>query len=207
MSLTLYLIRHGTSFHNTHSLIGGCKLIYNLKEQGKQEAALLGKSLSDQNISFDEIYSSPVFRAKQTAQIACSHIINSTTIIYDERLSDIDTGEWKGKKRKKIYTKEQIQQIYNNYWEFTFPKGNSRKIVSEHVIYWINECLEKHQTETKTIAIFTHHMPILCCLCSLLNLDPREVRQWKFSHASATIINFDGTNWKLIEQNKKFFIL
>ncbi len=65
--MRLYFIRHGESGANTLHIISNRDLPHYLTENGRLQAAILGKKLQGRSIS--RIYSSPIPRAKETAQI------------------------------------------------------------------------------------------------------------------------------------------
>lgn len=88
--MKIYLVRHGECDSNL-------KKIYNYKyeglnDTGKEQAKILRDKIKD--IHFDIIYSSPLLRAKQTAEILN---IQNTQIIYDERLREREHGNLEGK--------------------------------------------------------------------------------------------------------------
>ncbi len=63
----LYFVRHGESEANTLGVIANRGLKYGLTDTGRQQAAALAVRLKD--IRFAQIYSSPLLRAIQTAEI------------------------------------------------------------------------------------------------------------------------------------------
>ena len=65
--MKLYFARHGESEANTLGVISNRGLMYGLTEKGRQQAAALAARLKD--IRFARLYSSPLLRAIQTAEI------------------------------------------------------------------------------------------------------------------------------------------
>ena len=64
--MRLYIIRHGETDWNAKKLLqGGSETVLN--EKGRRLAVLTGEALKD--ISFDKVYSSPLHRAMETAQL------------------------------------------------------------------------------------------------------------------------------------------
>jgi broad specificity phosphatase PhoE len=63
----LYFVRHGESEANTLGVISNRESRYGLTEAGKQQANLLAARLKD--VPLTEIYSSPILRARETAEI------------------------------------------------------------------------------------------------------------------------------------------
>ena len=88
--MKVYLARHGQCNSNLNK-------IYNYKnedlnETGIEQAKQLREKLT--NIDIDVIYSSPLLRAKHTAEIIN---INNKEILFDERLREREHGSLEGK--------------------------------------------------------------------------------------------------------------
>ena len=87
----IYIIRHGqTKLNHSNALQGRSDLPLN--ENGKQQAASAGKWLAAKGIRFDRIYSSPLQRAVQTAELAAPGV----PVTIDERLIEMDYGPYEG---------------------------------------------------------------------------------------------------------------
>ena len=87
----IYIIRHGqTELNNAHVLQG--KSDYPLNENGIAQARKAGQWLMDQGIVFSYVYSSPLKRAIQTAEI----IAPDLPIVVDDRLIEMDYGPYEG---------------------------------------------------------------------------------------------------------------
>jgi len=86
--MKLYFVRHGESEANTKHVISNRESPYGLTDVGKQQAQTLAISLTD--IHFTAIYSSPILRARQTADI----VSQSFNIAYQitEALREYDCG-------------------------------------------------------------------------------------------------------------------
>ena len=64
--MTLLLIRHATAA--AHGLVGG-DFVRNLVEKGHEQSQRIGKFLKKHELTPDIVLSSPVLRAKETAEI------------------------------------------------------------------------------------------------------------------------------------------
>ncbi len=91
----IYVVRHGQVPSNVLGIISGCN-DESLTEKGIEQAILVRDELK--GINFDAVYSSPVIRAVQTAEI----IVPDKKIICDERLAERDPGSLLGVPRKMI---------------------------------------------------------------------------------------------------------
>ena len=65
--MKLYFVRHGESEANTRSVISNRESLFGLTDRGRQQAIILADQLKD--ILITAIYSSPVLRARDTADI------------------------------------------------------------------------------------------------------------------------------------------
>ena len=93
--MKIYIIRHGETKLNAEGIIQGW-LDEPLNDNGIKLAEITGRAMK--GIRFDYCFSSPLIRAKQTAEIVLKESGNSTTPIYfDDRLKELHFGELEGK--------------------------------------------------------------------------------------------------------------
>lgn len=91
--MRLYITRHGQTDWNTENRIQG-RTDIPLNALGVEQAEILRDELADMH--FDRVYSSPLSRAFQTAQIiAAKHNLD---IVRDERIVEGDFGKLEGEK-------------------------------------------------------------------------------------------------------------
>ena len=113
--MKIYLIRHGEVNHNLHRLYN--REDEDLNETGIKQAEELKEKIK--NIEYDFIISSPLTRAKHTANIIN---IENKDIIVDDRLSERDPGSLSGQPIEVTNREE-----YWNYYT-TIQYGTSEKI-------------------------------------------------------------------------------
>lgn len=94
--LNVYLLRHGETQWNADGNRYCGRTDIPLTNNGISQAQIVRDQL--QPMHFDAIYSSPLVRAKQTAEIASSR----KDIIVDNRLIEIDFGEWESKPKEEF---------------------------------------------------------------------------------------------------------
>ena len=93
--MKIFFIRHGESEANVKRLFAGQKEDSPLTEKGRQQAADAGRSLKDYSVNL--IFSSPLKRAKETAQIISEQIgYPASKIAFDDRISEYDMGSITG---------------------------------------------------------------------------------------------------------------
>lgn len=87
----IYVIRHGqTELNNAHALQG--RSDHPLNEVGVAQAREVGKRLADRGVVFSHVFSSPLQRAMQTAQL----VAPDAQVVVDKRLIEMDYGPYEG---------------------------------------------------------------------------------------------------------------
>ena len=123
--MKIYITRHSLTTWNEEKRLQGWKNS-DLTKQGLEDAKRLGNYLKNQ--SFDGIYSSPLKRAKETAQL----IFPNKTIIEDDRLKEMNFGDYEG---KFIDEKKKIIILYGMNHKVTFllkMEKHIRKLLIEY---------------------------------------------------------------------------
>jgi len=87
----LYIVRHGETDTNHQGKINGFATNLNLNETGRNQVNYLKEHLDIHD--FDEVYSSPLKRAVETAEILNQGVHE---IQLDNRLAEINYGSWDG---------------------------------------------------------------------------------------------------------------
>src|SRR5688572_7490768 len=89
--MRLLIARHGQTKHNLDHRYQGTTDAP-LNETGRAQAKQLADRLADEKI--DIIYSSPLMRSTQTAELVAK--VHNLEIKKDERLREISFGDWEG---------------------------------------------------------------------------------------------------------------
>ena len=107
----IFLLRHGEAENNIKNILS-CfpeKKQYNLTIKGKKQIETLAKELKNQKI--DIIFSSPILRTKETAEILSKKL--GVEIIFDKRLIELNLGQFNGgsyDKFIKIFAPEKLKE-------------------------------------------------------------------------------------------------
>ncbi|XTZ19774.1 MAG: histidine phosphatase family protein, partial [cyanobacterium endosymbiont of Rhopalodia fuxianensis] len=113
MATRVIIVRHGQSNYNAKKLIQGCNNESILTEKGCQDAQKVGNSLS--LLPIDVIYSSPLQRAKATAEIIHSHLPSRPSLSTINQLMDIDLPLWE--KQNKVEVAKTFKTEYHLWKE------------------------------------------------------------------------------------------
>ena len=96
--MELFLIRHGPTNYNQQRRWQG-RVDIPLNPEGKALANAIGGVLRSKNVCRDNIYSSPLSRAVETARIIAPE---PCSVSVDERLIEIDLGQYDGRNEDEI---------------------------------------------------------------------------------------------------------
>lgn len=99
----IYFLRHGQSQANADGVFAGPTYHAPLTKQGREQARLEGERIKAEGMVINLIVSSPIERAKETAEIIARAIgFDVSKIQYDARLAEYDMGALSGKPKKGV---------------------------------------------------------------------------------------------------------
>lgn len=192
MGTIIYLTRHGETEWNIEKRLQG-RGDSPLTENGIQRA----KELRDRikNIDIDVIYSSPIKRALNTANILRGN--KNIDIVTDDRLMEMCFGDYEGKKID-IIQKENpnwdIKLIMQGNVEICSPNGENLKEVRERISKLMNKIIAENMG--KSILIVTHGITLKALMYYFKD---KDVNSEVMGQATLTKINIDEKNNFYIE--------
>lgn len=90
----VYLLRHGETTWNRAKILQGAIPYIDLTVRGAEMARRTSEGLLQSGIRFDRVYSSPLLRAKRTAEIIVKPLGNE--VLLDDRLVEMSFGRYDG---------------------------------------------------------------------------------------------------------------
>ena len=161
----IIFLRHGQAKNNTDRILAGRTPGVPLTDTGIKQAEQTGKLLEDMNIS--AIYSSPIQRAKHTAEIVGEH--NSVDVTIDDRLVELDMGKFTGVPYDEIFTSHGnvFMKFYNGELEIAHNGVETFADVKKRVLGIVDHVIEKHSGEN--VVLVTHMDPIKAMLSTIVN--------------------------------------
>ncbi|MBK6895021.1 MAG: 2,3-bisphosphoglycerate-dependent phosphoglycerate mutase [Alphaproteobacteria bacterium] len=136
MKSTLVLLRHGQSDWNLQNRFTGFKDI-DLTDEGRAEAAEAGRKIKAAGIRFDQVFTSTLKRANNTARLALENAgqpeLIKTMIAHDD-LRERDYGDLTGLDKdetRKKYGEEQVH-IWRRSYDVRPPGGECLQDVVEN---------------------------------------------------------------------------
>ena len=142
----IYLIRHGQTELNNAQVLQG-RSDYPLNEAGIRQAQEAAQKLRERGIRFSRVYSSPLIRAVQTAEIVAPGI----QPVLDERLLEMDYGPYEGADLRN--PPAEIITFFRDLVKNAAPEGMEQLPA---VVARVGEFLETCRDMTGDILISTH---------------------------------------------------
>jgi len=188
----IIFLRHAQAENNTKRILAGRTEGVPLTKTGIEQAERIAKYLASIDIS--AIYSSPIERARHTAEIVAKNC-SLEEVVIDERLTEIDMGK---------FTRMNYDDMFAKYGNIFLKFYENDPVIAEHevetfpdvqkrVLDMVDHVLKKHKNEN--VILVTHMDPIKSMLAKVMNLVPQTLFELIIANASLTIIT---------EQDKKF---
>ena len=204
--MKIYVIRHGETNANKEGVFQGSS-DWPLNEDGIKLAKITGQKMKD--IKFDACFSSPLIRAKHTAEILLKESGNDIEIQYDDRLKEINAGIYEGKKiwatkpdKKEIPRLLMLLFKYNAFLCGKFKGGESVRQVYKRTQEFLKELSKKNY---ENVLVSMHG----CSMRAMLNmLYDNKFDFWQGNvpyNCAVNIIEVKNGEIKLIEKDKVYY--
>jgi len=179
----IIFLRHGQAKNNTERILAGRTKGIPLTEIGIKQAEHTAELLEHMNVS--AIYSSPIQRAKHTAEIVAEH--NSLDVTIDDRLIELDMGKFTGVPYDEIFTSHGnvFMKFYNGELEIAHNGVETFAEVKKRVLGLVDHVIEKHPDEN--VVLVTHMDPIKAMLSTIVDLSPTNLFELIIANASLNI--------------------
>jgi broad specificity phosphatase PhoE len=186
----LILARHGETAWNVEKVFRG-RADVNLDEVGIKQAQLLGKYLS--NWELEAIYSSPIKRALDTANIVARY--QGVAVRIAEGLIDFDYGEWQSLPEQEV--KRLYPAVFNEWHKsphkVRMPGGESLEDVRRRAVEVVKDILSRHRNN---LLLVSHRVVVKVLICYLLGLDNSHF--WDISQDVGGITVFDYADGRFV---------
>ena len=187
----IIFLRHAQAENNTKRILAGRTEGVPLTKTGIQQAEQISEYLKPLDIS--AIYSSPIERAKHTAEIVTKN--SAIDVELDERLTEIDMGK---------FTRMNYDDMFAKYGNIFLKFYENDPVIAEHevetfssvqkrILDMVDYVIKKHKNEN--VILVTHMDPIKAMLANVMDLKPKTLFELIIANASFTI---------LTEQERKF---
>ncbi|MBU1159872.1 class I tRNA ligase family protein, partial [Patescibacteria group bacterium] len=149
----IFLVRHGDSENNKKQILNSLpeKEKFHLTESGIGQINYLADKIKNEKI--DAIFSSPLLRTKETAEIISKKL--GIEIIFDERIRELDLGEMNGRSGDDLAAIHPTRQSRLKKTKMGVESGEHLKTRMENFLDEINK-----NYKNKNIVIVSHGDPI-----------------------------------------------
>jgi broad specificity phosphatase PhoE len=207
--LTLALTRHGLTDRSVPEQHLGQRIDVSINDAGRRQAEALGRRLAP--VRFDRVISSPLFRARETAE----QLIRDVRLEADPRLREMDYGAWEGLTYRAIEARD---GAFRREWELApdrlaCPGGESGNDVAVRVRAFLDDLLAEHRSwqarasfraataqagaattpTERPILVVAHSSTNRILLCLALGTDLRDYRKrFVQGQANLTVLRWDA---------------
>lgn len=197
--MKLYIIRHGETQWNKEKKLQGRSNVA-LNDYGRELAFVTGKAL--ENVHFDVVYSSPLDRAYETAQIITG---GRSDIIKDERLIEISFGVHEG-----IPTSELGETIDNFFFApdkyVPAEGGETYEEACKRAKDFLEDVIYPMRNTEKTVLIVAHGAMNKALMLNLKNIEIKDI--WKGEFQKNCCVNqyeLTENEFKIIEEARIYY--
>lgn len=198
MTTRVVIVRHGQSSYNTERRIQGRSDVSTLTAKGRADALKVGAALG--RLYFAAVYSSPLQRAKHTAEVIVDCLPSSPVVKPVNNLMEVDLPLWQGmllqEVREKFTSDYRCWQQRPDELMMLVPQSSGttehfpvRSLFSQAQQFW-QEVLPDHQGET--ILIVGHNGINRALICTALGISPRRYHSLQQSNCGISVLNFSG---------------
>lgn len=180
---SIIFLRHGQAKNNTERVLAGRTPGVPLTDRGLEQAGKAANFLAEMNVS--AIYSSPIERARDTAEVVARH--NSLEVAVDDRLIELDMGKFTGMPYDEIFSSHGnvFMKFYNGELEIAHNGVETFSEVKRRVLSMVGHVTEHHPDEN--VVLVTHMDPIKAMLSTVVELSPKNLFDLIIANASLNI--------------------
>lgn len=188
----IYVCRHGQTDMNLHGILQG-RTDTKLNAEGRRQAAAAGDYIRKNGIIIDEVLTSPLSRAVESAEIMTG--IPRENFTFEHALIERGFGEWEGKGIDELPEKEQL--IYKETTEAVeLPGAETIDELMIRVKKYLAKLKGFSLLRGRNILLSTHGAVIHAVKCALYDI-PREMF-WSFSIRNCELLKMDTEKKTLV---------
>lgn len=189
--MKLYFVRHGKTQWNKEGRFQGANGDSPLLEEAYETITKLGKRLAF--VTFDEVYSSDLKRAVDTAQLIMAQNHSRRDVIQTKSLREWHLGKLEGQKISLVQSiyPSQMNAFRHNLGVFKAQTFEAESVyqAAHRLAAFLEETIDK---ELENILLVGHGAHLTASIRSLLGFEPALLRaEGGLDNASLTIIETD----------------
>ncbi|MCZ6547548.1 MAG: histidine phosphatase family protein [Deltaproteobacteria bacterium] len=183
---TIFLLRHGETAWNKQRRVMG-RLEIPLNRKGISQANRIARLLP--NLEIHAIYSSPLKRALDTAQILLEQ--NKIPMKIDPELTEVDFGRWEGYLFDDLVEDETYRRFLRSPQKSAVPGGETIGDVQKRGLKAIQRAAL--EIPEGRLLFVSHGDVIRAILCHYLRVPLEEYRRLRIDNGSLSVLEIDGT--------------
>ena len=192
------VIRHGRTALNVQKVFRG-HLDGPLDDVGENQAKLTGELLAD--IDFDVIYTSPLERAVQTADIINKFQKAGPEVVLHQGFMDLSYGKWEGKTYDEA--KAEYPELYK-IWEedpkkVVIPEAETLPTAKKRIWAGVGQILAENGHST--IGIVSHRVVNKLILTSMLGLSESDFWKLQQDTCCVNLIQYKDGEFTVLKMN------
>lgn len=134
------------------------------------------------SVKYDLVFSSPLSRCQKLA----NNLFPNQNIILDDRLKELNFGNWEGKHWDEIQETKEAKLFFDDYINTKCPEGESYKEFMERVSRFYNEIKSKGN---ENIAIICHGGTIRAFISIIEEISPQQAFERKVGYGEVLRYN------------------
>ena len=204
--MKIYMIRHGETDWNKERKLQG-QVDIPLNAFGRYLAEQTAPALKD--IPFDVVYTSPLSRAKETAEIVLQH--RKIPVIEESRIMEMGFGPYEGLccRRDEGWNipDSDFRYFFDAPEKYQPPEGGeSFQQISARLNEFLKELLSNESLQDKTVLLSTHGAA-LCGILRLIKKNPLE-EYWAggvHKNCAVTSAETEGEQIRILEEAVTYY--
>ena len=194
----MILLRHAHSVANEKGVLAGRAAGITLSKKGLNQAENLRNRLG--NLNPKEIRISPIERCLLTIKPWLSgQEISHTEVITDKGLSEVDYGDWTGKKLSLLSLKKEWRMVQKTPSRMVFPGGEALVDVQKRAMKSVMKCIESNKGGV--VLIVSHGDVIKAIIAEALELDLDKFQKIVIDPAAISVLDFSNKKFRLLHLN------
>ncbi len=188
---TLLLVRHAETDDNVNMRLSGWTDT-DLSPRGESQVELLADVFNRLHRHIEKLYSSPLIRARRTAE-AIGKLTGHTPILLDD-LREMYFGELDGlpfEELREAYAHLLAADENSEIQDFMWPSGESRSGFTQRVLRVTDAIARRHAG--RAVGIVTHGGFIATLMTILHEESPARWRKWVVPNASLSEVLWDSS--------------
>jgi broad specificity phosphatase PhoE len=197
--MRLYFARHGQSEANVLRVISNRGLVHPLTELGQQQAAELAQSLA--SVPITKIYSSPLLRAQQTAEIVAATL--GLPFELADALREPDCGIAEGRSDEAAWAEHHrawTEWLDGQRYDYHIQGGESFSDLRARFVPFIDRLLAEHGKPSDLLLLISHgELLIMMLSVMLVNAADVFAEPRSIPNTGTIVVERQSARWACVE--------